>query len=270
MNPNQPQNWYYPGFPGPPEQKQRNVVGIIGLSLAIAGLIFACIPFLFIVGWILLPAAFVLSIIGLALTGKTKGTSIAGLITSVVGGIVGFIVFSVVVVDSYMEIFGDDTRVGPQDRNERTLPNGIGDGDGGSPDNPVALGTLLNGDDWDVTVQSFEPDMTDEILSADTLAQSPDEGFVYGLVELEVTYTGQGTDDPWFDVDVAYVTQDDEVTYSYETYVDAPNNDIFDVGLMEAGETQTANYVVELPEDNNGVLQVTAGFEADDIFVAAR
>lgn len=270
MYPNQPQNWYHSGFPGHPEQEPRNIVGIIGLSLAIAGFVFACIPFLFIVGWVLLSAGFVLSIIGLVLTGKTKGTAIAGLITSVVGGIVGFIIFSVVVVDSYLEIFGNDTRGGPQDRDERTLPNTPGSGDGGSPDNPVALGTLLNGDDWDVTVQSFEPDMTDEILAADTLADDPDDGFVYGLVELEVTYTGQGTDDPWFDVDVAYVTQDDEVTYSYETYVDAPNNDIFDVGLMEEGETQTAYYVVELPEDNDGVLQVTAGFEADDIFVAAR
>lgn len=273
MYPNQPQNWYHPGFPGQPEAKQHNVVGIIGLSLAIIGFICACIPVFFTVGWVLLPVAFVLSIVGVALTGKTKGTSIAGIITSVAGGIVGFIVFLVVVVDSFMEVFGDDTTTGPPDRNERTLPNnsnGIANGENGSRDNPVALGTLLNGDQWDVTVQRFEPDMTDEVLAGDTLGKAPRDGYVYGIAELEVTYTGQGSYDPWFDVDVAYVTDDGDVTYSYELYVDAPENEIFEVGPMEQGETTTANYVVELPEDNSGLLQVTPGYDADKTFVATE
>src|SRR5690625_1483391 len=61
--PNQPENWYYPTPPGGPQDQERNIIGIIALAVAILGFICACIPLLFIVGWVLLAAAIVLSII---------------------------------------------------------------------------------------------------------------------------------------------------------------------------------------------------------------
>jgi len=45
----------------------------------------------------LLPAAFILSIVGLCLSGKSKGTSIAAVIIAIVGVIVGAVVFFAVV-----------------------------------------------------------------------------------------------------------------------------------------------------------------------------
>src|SRR5699024_2284731 len=78
-----PQNTSHPG------KKQRNIVGLIALIVVVVGFIFACIPGALIVGWILLPISFILSIVGLAMSGKTKGTSISALIVSIVGFIVG-------------------------------------------------------------------------------------------------------------------------------------------------------------------------------------
>src|SRR5699024_10870119 len=86
-----------------PGQKQRNTVGLIALIVAIVGFVFACIPGALIVGWILLPDAFVLSIVGLALSDKTKGTSIAAIILSIVGVIVGVTVFFTLVVNAVDE-----------------------------------------------------------------------------------------------------------------------------------------------------------------------
>src|SRR5690625_2888466 len=113
--PNQPENWYYPAPPGGPQNQERNIVGIIALAVAILGFIAACIPLLFVIGWILLAAAIVLSIIGLALSGKTKGTSIAALITAIIGCIVGVIVFIVVLLYAFADLFSIDGDIHPSE-----------------------------------------------------------------------------------------------------------------------------------------------------------
>jgi hypothetical protein len=79
---------------------------LIALIVSIIGFVFACIPGALIVGWVLLPAAFVLSIVGLCLSGKSKGTSIAAVIISIVGVVVGLVVFFAVVADAFHDAFG--------------------------------------------------------------------------------------------------------------------------------------------------------------------
>jgi hypothetical protein len=106
-------NYPNAGFPMPPSPlrprvpaRQSNAVGLVALILSIIGFVFACIPGALIVGWILLPAAFILSIIGLCLSGKSKGTSIAAVIIAIIGVIVGAVVFFAVVADGFHDAFG--------------------------------------------------------------------------------------------------------------------------------------------------------------------
>ncbi|WP_241843179.1 DUF2510 domain-containing protein [Agromyces albus] len=94
-----------PTAPAAPATKPH-VLGIIALAVAALGFIFACIPGALIVGWILLPIAFVLSIVALFLKGR-KWPAITGLIVSILGTIVGFVVFFTVVATSFDEAFGD-------------------------------------------------------------------------------------------------------------------------------------------------------------------
>lgn len=92
----------YGGAPAPappapaPEQGGPNVLGIVALVIAAVGFVFACIPFIQVVAWVLLPIAFVLSIVALFLAGR-KWPAITGLVISVVGAIVGAVVAAVVV-----------------------------------------------------------------------------------------------------------------------------------------------------------------------------
>jgi len=79
---------------------------MIALIASIVGFIFACIPGALIVGWVLLPIAFILGIVGLFLSGKAKGASIAAIIISVVGAVVGAVVFFTVVADAFNDAFG--------------------------------------------------------------------------------------------------------------------------------------------------------------------
>lgn len=80
--------------------KKKNTVGLIAIILAIIGFLFACIPGVLVVGWLLLPPAFILGIVGVCLSGRKKGTSIAAIIIAVVGTIVGFLVFTSLFVNA--------------------------------------------------------------------------------------------------------------------------------------------------------------------------
>ncbi|MBT2517702.1 DUF2510 domain-containing protein [Streptomyces sp. ISL-90] len=95
-----------PAAPAAAPATKPHVLGIIALAVAALGFIFACIPGALVVGWVLLPIAFVLSIVTLFLKGK-KWPAITGLIVSIVGTIVGFIVFFAVVATSFDQAFDD-------------------------------------------------------------------------------------------------------------------------------------------------------------------
>lgn len=91
----------YPNIPPVPQQqpetapaKAANTLGLVALIVAVVGAIFACIPGALIIGWVLLPIGFILSIVALVQRGKKKGLALTGLIVSVVGTIVGVIVFA--------------------------------------------------------------------------------------------------------------------------------------------------------------------------------
>ena len=72
-----------------------SVLGIVALVVAVVGFVFACIPFVQVVGWILLPVALVLAIVALFLEGA-KWPAITALVVSIVGAIVGAVVAAIV------------------------------------------------------------------------------------------------------------------------------------------------------------------------------
>src|SRR5258707_24947 len=92
-------NYPYPVYPPPPSPagpqapaKRNNTIGLIALIVSIIGFVFACVPGALIVGWVLLPMAFVLGIVGVFLSGKAKGTSVAAIVVSIIGTVVGVVV----------------------------------------------------------------------------------------------------------------------------------------------------------------------------------
>lgn len=86
--------------------KKPHVLSYIALGVAAVGFIFACIPGALVVGWILLPIAFILAIVALFLQGA-KWPAITGLIVAIVGTIVGFIVFFSLLATAASEAFND-------------------------------------------------------------------------------------------------------------------------------------------------------------------
>ena len=86
--------------PGAASSTKPHVLAIVALVVAAVGFIFACIPGVFIVGWVLLPIAFILSIVAFFLKGA-KWPAITALALSVVGTIVGVVILVVLVSGAF-------------------------------------------------------------------------------------------------------------------------------------------------------------------------
>lgn len=140
-----------PSNPGP------HVVGIIALVAAIVGLVVALIPAVSGFAWILVPAAFVLSIIGLSLRGA-KWPAVTGLVVSIIAAIVGIVMLVTFLVASVGNVVDEIDEAIP-DVPALPLP------DGGDPPQPEApdAGNLRLGETmtWDdgvaLTVSVPEP-----------------------------------------------------------------------------------------------------------------
>ena len=244
-----------------PETKSsgRNVLGIIALITAVVGAIFACVPGALILGWVLLPIAFVLSLVSLFLRGKRRGAGIAGLIVSILGTVVGVIVFLAVVADAFDEAFSDET-TGSQPAEEGAEEPGE---DGGNEEaeagpaageessqegtraDPYPLGTELSSSDWTVTVNSVDLDADAAVAAENPYNEAPAEGHRYILVNLTATYTGEDPDGatPWVSVD--FVSVEGNTFSSTDRMVVQPEG--FDrTSTLYEGASETGNIALHL------------------------
>ena len=261
----------------PPHQakakKQSNVVGLIALITAVLGFIFACIPGALIVGWILLPIAFVLGLVSLFLKDKSKWMGITAVILSIVGTIVGVVVFLTVVTTSFDEAFdsGNTTVVEPSD--DAVADDGAAEEDAaaeaGTRGNPYPIGSVIESDEWRVVVNSVTLAATDAVVSANEFNEPPAEGSEYMLVNYSTTYLGDDPEGqmPAF-VIVEYVTADSTTVNSFDNAVVAPEA-IDTTSTLYTDGTATGNAAFEVPTmtADQGVLAVAPGLLGDKVFV---
>lgn len=269
----------------PPEEqhKARNTVGLIALITSIVGAIFAVIPGALIVGWILLPIAFVLSIISLFMKHQKRGQGIAALIISIVGTVIGFIVFFAVVASSVDEAFNEDFQVetpAETDTGENPVDDDVpaepaddaeAVGEEGSRDNPLALGATVSSSDWGVTVNSVDLDATAAIQAENTFNEDPAEGNVYIMAEVTATYTGSDPEGDTPYVSVEYVSSGGNTFAGHDAMVVTPNE--FDsLETLYEGASTTGNIAMEVPQDDleGGTLRVSPGIFGDPVFFAIQ
>ena len=75
-------------------QKGKNGLGIAGFILSLIGLILSWIPVVNIFGIVLCGIGFLLSLIGLFLKNKKKGLAIVGLLFSIAGVVLFYLVYA--------------------------------------------------------------------------------------------------------------------------------------------------------------------------------
>ena len=277
------QNWSTQTLPPQqPKKNQSNILGLIALITAVIGFIFACIPGALIIGWILLPVAFILGLVSLFLQGKSKWMGITALILSIVGTVVGAVVFLVVVSTAFDESFGggDTTVAGPSEGSdagsEQNADKEVAPDEGSSEDgtrgNPYPIGSTIENDEWRVVVNSVTPAATDAVLSENDFNEPPADGSQYMLVDYSTTYLGDNTDGEIpASVIVEYVAADGTTVNSFDNIVVAPDP-IDTTSTLYTDGTATGNAAFEVPTDtaDQGVLAITPGILGDKVFVAVK
>lgn len=271
-------------------RKQTNVVGLIALIVGVIGFIFACIPGALIIGWILLPIAFILSLVGLFLPRKTKWSAITALIVSIVGTVVGVLVFLFVIAGAVDESFGgSDSSVVENDAAVMDEVDGTPEAstvehdeaassneaagsmsEAGTREDPSALGSTVVGNEWEVTIVDFNADADEQVLAANMFNEPAAEGSKYVMAEVDVTYVGEGSDDPSWSLDVEYVTESGNVVAGYDNEAVAPEPAIYDIGELYTGASGTGNIVFEVPAGDSGLLRVAPGMIAGHVFVSTE
>lgn len=267
--------------PSAEQQQAQNSVGIIALITAIVGTIFAVIPGALILGWILLPIAFILSIVSLFRKHQKRGQGIAALIISIVGTIIGIIVFVAVVGSAFDDAFNEETQIQAPTQGDEVGEVDLHDDDAaetdgasadeGTRDNPLSLGTSIEGSDWEVTVNGVDLDATAAVLAENPLNDEPAAGNGFILANLTVKYIGEDPngDTPW--VDVEFVSSSGNSYDSTTTLLVVP--DAFDsFETFYEGASSDGNIGIEVPLEDveSGTLRVAPQMFGDPVFFAVH
>jgi hypothetical protein len=258
-------------YPTPQTVRQTNVLGVVALCVAGIGFIFACIPGALVVGWVLLPIGFILAIVALFLKGKGKALALTALIVSVVGTVVGFVVFFAVVANSFTEAFGGtgSSVTQPSSSSAAKSPKTeSGSSQVGSRGNPAAVGAQIKSNDYTITINSVNLNDTDAVMAANEFNDQPDSGTAYALINATVTYTGKDTGNTSF-IDIAYVTASGNVINSYDKLVVGPDPELGGQELYP-GASATGNLVLQVPIGDDGLIRVRPGVIADELFVKTK
>lgn len=254
--------------------KQRNIIGLIALIVAIVGFIFACIPGALIVGWVLLPVAFILSIVSFFQRGKGKGFGIAALIVSVVGTIVGAIVFFAVVASSFEQAFSEGSTVVTEpsanatDESAAPVEEAAAEPEAateeGTRENPLPVGSTISNDDWTVTVNAYNAAGNDIVAGANQFNEPPASGSHYEIVNYTVTYTGDESDYAMM-VGVDLVTASGNVIDTTESFVALEDS----IGMDELfnGASTTGSTAFLVPDGESILVRVRPGMFGDEVFV---
>lgn len=251
--------------------KKNNVLALVALIVSALGFIFACVPGAAILGWILLPIGFVLSIVSLFMKGDRKWMGIVGLIVSVVGTIVGFIVFFMVALtaagDALDEITSGETVVtAPVDEDaevvdEEEPADAAGEGTRGTP---YPLGSQISTDDWTVVINSYTADGNPVVTEGNEYNEAAPAGSHYEVVNYTVTYTG---DDKGLaaEVGISFVTSGGNVINSYDAFVLLADP----IGMDELynGASATGSEAFLVPDGETVLIRVRPGMFADEVFV---
>jgi len=247
------------------------VLALVAIIVSVVGFIFACVPGALLVGWILLPIAFVLALVSLFLKGRGKGLGIAALIVSIVGTIVGAVVFFSVVSDSFEESFGgtdvsvEDPAASDESAGE-AAPEAPASADG-SRDNPVAIGSSISSADWTVVVNSVNPDGNAAVAEANQFNEAAPAGSHYELVNYTVTYNGADSSYA-AEVTVDMVTASGNVVNGFDSM--AVLSDSFGFDELFAGASSTGSAAFVVPDGESPLVRVQPGILADEVFVNTK
>lgn len=155
-----------------------------------------------------------------------------------------------------------------EDTDEADEPEQQAGGTAGTREDPLPLGTPIEGGDWVVTVNEVTPDATDAVMAANQFNDAPAEGTQYLLADVTVEYTGDESEMIMLGTGFAFVTATGETIDTGDAFVVGPD-ELDTAQELYNGGTAQGNVVLQVPEGADGLLRVTTGmFGGEKAFVA--
>ncbi|RAX20792.1 hypothetical protein DRB06_07905 [Actinomyces sp. Z5] len=241
----------------------------------IVGIIFACIPGALVIGWILLPIAFILGLVALFRRGERLWPSVTAIIVAVVGGVVSPMVFLGAATEAVDDALGGSESTFSAAPDVQAAPeedDAAADAQTGTREQPLPLGSKVSGAEWKVVVNSVTFDATDAVLAENEFNEAPADGYEYILINYSITYLGNDPNGEYPDsASVAYVTPDGVTIDGFDTMAVTPDDIDTGTALYNGGSV-SGNVALSVPSATaqDGVLAVQPGMIADKVFVAVE
>ncbi|WP_406017299.1 DUF4352 domain-containing protein [Micrococcus luteus] len=157
---------------------------------------------------------------------------------------------------------------GAEEETEADEPEQQAGGTAGTREDPLPLGTPIEGEDWVVTVNEVTPDATDAVMAANQFNDAPAEGTQYLLADVTVEYTGDESEMIMLGTGFAFVTATGETIDAGDAFAVGPE-ELDTAQELYNGGTAQGNVVLQVPEGADGLLRVTTGmFGGEKTFVA--
>ncbi|OAV78827.1 hypothetical protein AYO52_10735 [Dietzia sp. 111N12-1] len=242
---------------------QRNTLGIVAVVLAGLGILLACVPGIMPLGWIVLLIAFVLSLVAVTSTHKRTGVAIAGIGASLGGVLVAALAFVVATGVSPTSVLTDDDEVVASGQAGGSTAAG---GATGSREDPAAPGDTVSVGDWEIVMNSFDRDATEQVMGTNRFNDPPPAGSEWALVDLTATYVGDKLGSTTL-IGVSSVTKDGTVIQWYDHVAVVPHalN-----GELYPGGTATGKVGIAIPvDDDEGLLRLGTHGHAELVRVEA-
>lgn len=141
-------------------------------------------------------------------------------------------------------------------------------GDLGTRDNPLPIGTTITMGDWELSVTDVNLDAAEEIQAENEFNDPPADGRQFVMWEIEATYTGDDSGEPWLDFSWGVVGSAGNTFDGggMEDYCGVIPNDIMEAGETFPGGTVTGNVCYSVPSDqvDGSTIRIEESFSFDD------
>ena len=272
---------------------------ITALILAVGGALLAVLPYVYILGWLLVIIAGVLAIVALTRPQGRRAIAVTALVVAMIGVIAGTIAFLATLGRQFDAKLGvgpstdessasqpdqrrgkpDQTEKEPEQAEDRTDQNTtsktassgetVKKWNEGSRESPLEWGTTIEYNDWLITITEFEPDASYRVDKDKDYSDILEHGSL-AVARAEVTYTGTDIGYP-IEIEFAYVTEQGNTfraATSFQYGVDLDNM-FYEIGELYPGATGEGAMMFSLPEDAEGLLRIRIGLEREyDTFLA--
>jgi hypothetical protein len=127
-------------------------------------------------------------------------------------------------------------------------------GDGSSRYAPIGRGRLGTVGDFEVSVVDYIPDATDIVLGENPYNESPVEGHQFAMATLSVTYTGDASGNPGFDLSYNSVGESAVGYTTYDPGCGVYPDDHYSAGELFTGGTVEFNVCWSIDSDDESSL----------------